>query len=168
MTLEWAEIFGLTVSPLELIVRGSAMYLFLFLVFRVVVRRRIGAVGMADILVLVIVSDAIQNSMAGEYTTATDGFILVATLVGWTIFTDWLTFRFRLLQRLLEPPPLPLVRDGRLLRRNLRAELISDEELRGKLREKGISDYSEVGIAIMESDGSISVQKRRAPSASAE
>ena len=51
MSLDWGAIFGLTVSPLELVVRGTAMYLFLFLIFRVVVRRRIGAVGMADILV---------------------------------------------------------------------------------------------------------------------
>ena len=67
MSLDWGEIFGLSVSPLELIVRGSAMYLFLFVLFRVVIRRRVGAVGMADILVLVIIADAAQNGMSGEY-----------------------------------------------------------------------------------------------------
>jgi len=63
--MDWAEIFGLSVSPWELIIRGSAMYLFLFAVFRVVIRRRIGAVGMADILILVIIADAAQNGLSG-------------------------------------------------------------------------------------------------------
>jgi hypothetical protein len=72
VSLDWGEIFGLTVSPLELIVRGTLMYLFLFGLFRVMVRRRVGAVGMADILVLVIIADAAQNGMAGEYRSVTE------------------------------------------------------------------------------------------------
>ena len=59
--MNWGDVFALTMSPLELVVRGSAMYLFLFLLFRVVIRRRVGSVGMADILVLVIISDASQK-----------------------------------------------------------------------------------------------------------
>jgi uncharacterized membrane protein YcaP (DUF421 family) len=164
MVLDWQALF-VPERPLEMLVRGTVSYWFLFTLFRVAVRRRIGAVGMADILVLVIVSDAIQNSMAGEYTTVTDGFILVATLVGWTIFTDWLAFRSPRLQKVLEPPPLLLIREGRVMWRNLRAELLSESELRSKLREHGVTDYAEVQSAFMESDGEISVI-RRAPSAS--
>ena len=160
MTLEWAEIFGLTVSPLELIVRGSAMYLFLFLVFRVVVRRRIGAVGMADILVLVIIADAAQNGMAGEYRSVTDGAILVGTIIAWNWLIDWLNYRVPALREWLEPPPLPLVLNGRLQRRNLRHEFVTEEELKSKLREKGVSDVAEVAQAYMESDGTVSVVKR--------
>src|SRR5690349_12251833 len=67
LTMDWGEIFGISVSPWELIIRGSAMYLFLYLLFRVVIRRRVGSIGMADILILVIVADASQNGMSGEY-----------------------------------------------------------------------------------------------------
>lgn len=165
MFVDWQALF-VPERPLEMLIRGTVSYWFLFTLFRVAVRRRIGAVGMADILILVIVSDALQNSMAGEYTTVTDGFILVATLVGWTLFTDWLAFRFPRLRKLLEPPPLPLIRDGRVLRRNLRAELIAESELRSKLREQGVEGYAEVKAAFMESDGAISVIRRQAPSAS--
>jgi uncharacterized membrane protein YcaP (DUF421 family) len=160
MTLEWAEIFGLTVSPIELIVRGSAMYLFLFLMFRVVVRRRIGAVGMADILVLVIIADAAQNGMAGEYRSVTDGAILVGTILAWNWLIDWLNYRVPVLRDWLEPPPLPLVLNGRLQHRNLRHEFVTEEELKSKLREKGVSDVAEVAQAYMESDGTVSVVKR--------
>ena len=165
MTLDWQALF-VPEMPLEMIVRGTLSYWFLFVLFRFGVRRRIGAVGMADILILVIVSDAIQQSMAGEYVSITDGFILVAVLVGWTVFTDWLAFRFPRVARVLEPPPLRLIRNGQILRRSLREEFISESELQAKLREAGVKDCSEVESAYMESDGKITVVKSRARGAS--
>lgn len=158
--MDWGGIFGLTVSPLEMIVRGSAMYVFLFLLFRVVIRRRVGAVGMADILIVVIIADAAQNGMSGEYRSVTDGAILVATLVAWDVFIDWLNYRVPALRDWLEPPPLLLVRDGKVLQRNLRHEYVTPEELDAKLREKGVKSVSEVAEARMESNGEVSVIKK--------
>lgn len=160
MSVEWSELFGLSVSPLESIVRGTAMYWFLFLLFRIVIRRRVGAVGISDILLLVIIADASQNAMSGDYKSITDGCILVATIVGWNYFVDWLTYASPALQKLLEPPPLPLVERGKVLRRNLRHEFVNEEELRAKLREHGVTDYAQVERATMESDGQVSVIKR--------
>ena len=160
MSLDWGEIFGISVSPLELIIRGTAMYLFLFLLFRVVVRRRVGAIGMADILILVIIADAAQNAMSGEYKSVTEGAILVGTIMFWNVAIDWLNFRVPALRPWLEPPPLLLIQNGRILRRNLRHEYVTEDELKAKLREKGVKEYSEVAEAHMESDGSVSVLKR--------
>ena len=159
--MDWGEIFGLSVSPWELIIRGSAMYLFLFALFRVVIRRRVGAVGMADILILVIVADAAQNGMSGEYRSVTEAFILVATLIGWNALIDWITFRVPWLQRVLEPPPLLLIDDGRVLWRHLRHEFMSEVELRTKLREHGVSDPGQVAKAYMEPDGQVTVLKKK-------
>lgn len=159
--MDWQEIFGFTVSPWELVIRGTAMYFFLFLLFRVVVRRRVGAIGMADILIIVIIADAAQNGMSGEYRSVTEAFILVGTLVGWNMAIDALTYAFPRVQRLLEPPPLLLIDKGRLLRKNLRMEFVSDDELRSKLREHGISDFREVDKAYMESDGQVSVLRKK-------
>ena len=161
MSVDWGELFRLSVSPLELVVRGTAMYLFLVLLFRVVVRRRIGSVGMGDILLLVIIADAAQNGMAGEYRSITDGFVLVATIVFWTHALDWLIFRFPRLQTILEPPPLLLIADGRVLWRQLRQEHVSEMELRSKLREHGVADPREVAKAYMEPDGQITVIKKQ-------
>lgn len=158
MTLgEFAALFDVSVSPVELVVRGSIMYWFIFVLFRVVLRRNVGAVGIADVLLLVLIADAAQNAMAGEYRTVTDGIVLVSTIVGWNVLIDWLAFRFPALGRRLEPPPLPLVEGGRILHRNLRREFISHEELMGKLREKGVEDVAKVKRAVMESSGEISV-----------
>ena len=164
--MDWNEIFGLSVSPWELIIRGSAMYLFLFLVFRVVIRRRIGAVGMADILILVIIADASQNAMSGEYKSVTDGAILVGTIIGWNMLIDWLNYRFPALQGWLEAPPLLLGDNGRILHRNLRHEFVTEDELKSKLREQGVDDVAKVARAHMESDGTVSVIKREAPATS--
>ena len=158
--MDWNGIFGLSVSPLELIVRGTAMYLFLFAVFRIIVRRRVGAVGMADILVLVIIADAAQNGMSGEYRSVTEAFILVGTIIGWNTLIDWLNYRVAFLQRFLEPPPLLLIDNGRVLWRNLRHEFVSEDELRSKLREHGITEYKQVAKATMEPDGQVSVIKK--------
>lgn len=165
MSLDWRELFGLSVSPLELLVRGTAMYFFLFLLFRVVIKRRIGSIGMGDMLVLVIVADAAQNGMAGEYRSITDGFILVGTILGWNYLLDWANYRFAWLQRWLEPDPLLLVRDGRLLRRHLRLERVTEKELEAKLREHGVTDLAEVHKAYMEPDGQVTVIKRQASGA---
>jgi uncharacterized membrane protein YcaP (DUF421 family) len=160
--MDWSELFGLSVSPWELVIRGSAMYLFLFVLFRVVVKRRVGAVGMADILILVIVADAAQNGMSGEYKSVTDAFILVGTLVAWNMLFDFLAFRSPALRKLLEPPPLLVIDNGRVLWKHLRRELMSDTEMRTRLREHGVADPAEVEKAFMEPDGQMTVLKKKA------
>ena len=160
MEVDWQSLFTLSMSPLELIVRGSAVYWFLFLIFRFLLKRDVGAVGIADVLLLVLVADAAQNAMAGEYHSITDGFILVATIIGWNFGLDYLAYKLPIIRRFIEPRAIRLVQDGRILRKNLRREMITDEELQAKLREHGIADVSEVSAAYMESDGEISVLKR--------
>lgn len=159
--MDWSEIFGITVSPWELIVRGSAMYLFLFAVFRLIIGRRVGSVGMADILIIVIIADASQNAMSGEYKTVTEGAIVVATIIAWNRIIDLLQYYVPALRSWLEVPPLLLVENGRILRRNLRQEYVTEEELKSKLREQGVDDVREVAKAYMESDGQVSVIKRQ-------
>ncbi len=157
MTIDWAGLFEFTVAPLELVVRGSLMYLFLFVVFRTVLKRDVGAVGMADVLLLVLVADAAQNGMAGDYRSVADGLVLVSTILGWNVLLDWLSFRFPRLRRLLQSSALCLVRDGRIVWHNMRREFITEDELMSKLREHGISRLAEVRRAYMESDGVVSV-----------
>lgn len=156
-----AGLFRLTVPPLELVIRGSAIYWFLFLMFRFVLRRDVGAIGIADVLLLVLIADAAQNAMAGGYDSITDGFILVATIAGWNLLLDWAAFRFDRVRNIVEPPPLLLVRNGQLLGRNLRRERMSVEELKSELRQQGLEDWSGVKKAYMESDGQISVLRMK-------
>ena len=159
MELDWMEIFGLTQPPLELVLRGTLMYWFLFLVFRFVIRRDVGAVGIADVLLLVIVADASQNAMAGEYTSLTDGVILVSTLIGWNVFFDAVSFRWPAFRRFAMPTSLQLVRNGVLLKRNLRREFITEDELWVQLRKEGVESLDQVKHVYLEANGEFSVIK---------
>src|SRR3989344_2128269 len=150
-------LFGVTTSPIEIVIRGTAVYL--FLIFRFVLRRDIGSVTIADVLVLILIADASQNAMAGEYRTLSEGALLISTIVAWNYALDWASFRWPWLSRLISPPPLLLVRHGRVLQRNLQQELITTDELLSKLRSQGVEDVSKVRKAYMEPDGSISVLK---------
>lgn len=154
------ELFELTVSPLELFVRGTLVYIGLIVVLRFILRRDVGALGTADLLFIVLVADAAQNAMAGEYRSVTDGAILLGTLVFWNLALDWLAFHSRALRWLVEPPPLPLIQEGRIQRRNLKKEWITLEELQAKLREHGIDSPRDVRLATLETDGELSVLRK--------
>jgi uncharacterized membrane protein YcaP (DUF421 family) len=151
------SLFAFNVSPLELIVRGTLIYWFLFLLFRFVLRRDVGSVGIADVLLVVLIADASQNAMAGGYETVAEGGVLVLTLMGWNWLLDWATFRFDAVRRFAEPPPLLLVRHGRVLHRNLRQEFLTMDDLQSQLRQSGVGNLAEVRAAFMESDGRFSV-----------
>lgn len=158
MTLDsLTSLFALGTNPLELVLRGTAVYWFLFALFRFVLRRDAGAMGIADILLVVLIADASQNAMSGGYETLTDGFLLVSTIAAWNWLIDWVGYRFRAVRPLVEAAPVVLVRHGRLVRRNLQREMISTPELMALLRQHGITKLAEVNFARMEGDGSISV-----------
>ena len=161
MEIDWGQIFGTTEPALHAVIRGTIMYLALFVLFRVVIRRRVGAIGMSDILLTVIIADAAQSGLSGEAHSVTEALLVVGTIFFWNHVIDWLNYRVPALQGVLEPPPLPLIENGRINRRNMRHEFITMDELKAHLREKGVDDPSQVAKAYMESDGAVSVIKRR-------
>lgn len=159
LRIDWNSVFVPTVSLVEIVLRGTLVYLLLFFVMRVL-RREAGALGISDLLVVVIIADAAQNAMSSEYKSVTEGAVLIGTIIGWDYLLDWLSYKFPALGRLLRPAPLPLVKDGKALRRNMRKEMISMEELMSMLREGGVEHISDVKRCYLEGDGHISVIKK--------
>lgn len=155
--MEWSQLFGVHMPVAEILLRGSMIYWFLFLIFRFVLRRDVGSVGVADILLLVIIADASQNAMAGEYRSISEGMILIATIAGWNLLLDWLAYHSSVIDRLVSPPTLPLVRHGKILQQNMARQFLTRDDLMAKLREEGVTQLSDVRHAFLESDGQISV-----------
>jgi uncharacterized membrane protein YcaP (DUF421 family) len=155
--IDWEGIFQFSVHPAEIFVRGTAIYWFIFLLFRFLLRRDIGAIAVTDVMLLVLIADAASNGMSGNYDSVVDGCLLVATIAGWNYVLNWMSFYSPLARRVLQPPPLALVRDGKIQRRAMRQELITMEELKYKLREQGIQHFDEIRIAYLEENGEISV-----------
>ena len=157
-SVDWHAIFVPSGSLLELVIRGSLMYLLILAAFRIF-RRDAGSMAMADLLVVVLIADAAQNGMAGEYRSLTEGVALVATIFAWNYSLDWLAYRSRFMYWLLHPPPLLLVDRGRIQHRHMRAQLITRGDLSEQLREQGVEDVSAVKACWLESDGRLSVIK---------
>lgn len=151
---EFLALFRLTVPVAEILIRGSAIYWFLFLLFRFVIRRDIGSIAIAD---------ASQNAMAGGYESIGDGCLLISTIAGWNYLLDWGSYRFPALRRVIEARPLLLVRHGQMLRANMRRELITVDELKSELRKEGVQDFAQVCFAYMENNGQISVVLENGP-----
>jgi uncharacterized membrane protein YcaP (DUF421 family) len=159
LLIDWESVFRPTTSIPEIILRGTLVYLFLFIVLRFL-RRSAGAIGISDLLVVVVIADAAQNAMGSKYESVTEGAVLVTTIVAWDYFFDWLAFRFPSLRPILRPRALLLIKNGKMQVRNLRKEMISEEELLGELREQGVEKVEEVKYSYMEADGHISVVKK--------
>lgn len=155
--VDWYQIFVPSLSVAELLIRGSLVYLMLFAVLRFLPNRQVGTIGVTDLLVVVLFVEAAQNAMASNYTSVTDGAILVLTIILWSYAFNWLGYRFQSFQRFLNPPPLPLVKYGRLLPENMERELLTQDELMSILRKQGVQKLEDVKLAFMESDGSVSV-----------
>lgn len=157
--VDWESVFVPSLSIFEIVLRGTLVYLVLFVVLRVL-RRGAGAIGISDLLVVVLIADAAQNAMGSQYRSVTEGVALVLTIVAWDYLFDWLGFRFPSLRPLLRPQALLLIKNGKLQKRNMRREMISEEELLGELREQGVSNVDDVKFSFMESNGHISVVKK--------
>jgi uncharacterized membrane protein YcaP (DUF421 family) len=160
MSVDWETLFVPQHSIAELLIRGTVLYLSLFALLRVVIGRRVGAMSMTDLLLVVLIADAAQNGMAGEYKSITEGLVLCATVIGWSIFLDWLAFYLPPVRDWVEPPEKLLVRDGKMNRRNMKHELVTEEELMSQIRQHGIEDLAEVEKAYVEPDGQFSVIKK--------
>jgi uncharacterized membrane protein YcaP (DUF421 family) len=162
--VDWGKVFLPDTPLLEIFARGSVVYFGIFALLRFVLKRQSGSVGVTDLLVVVLIADAAQNAMAGSYQSVPDGLLLVSTIIFWSYAIDWLGNQFPLVGRVVHPPPLLLIRDGKLMRQNMRKELITVEELMSQLREQGIDDIRKVKRAYEEGDGRISVISKEGPS----
>ena len=156
--IDWHAAFVPTIGLLELFLRGSVMYLAILAAMRMF-RRQKGSLNGADMLVILLVADAAQNGMSAQYNSITEGLVLVGTIYFWEYVLDSLAFRSPTFHKILNEPPLPLVKDGKLQRQNMRKEMLTREDVMEQLREQGVDDLSQVRHCALESDGHFSVIK---------
>ncbi len=145
-----------TESILEVIIRGTIMYLAMYFLLRIF-RRQSGNIGIADLLVIVVIADAAQNGMAGDSKSITEAVILIMTIILWDFFFDWLGYKSVFASRFLSPNPLLLIENGRIIKRNLEKEFITEDELLSQLRQQGKDDYSDIKKCYLESNGHFSI-----------
>ena len=155
--MDWGEVFILDKNPIELIIRVTVLWWFIFLVLRFVMRRNVGEVGPADVLLLVLVADAASNGMTDDYHSIMSGMIVVGTLFFWSWFIDWAAMRWGWAKKLMVPAPVVLVRNGKYDHRAMKREKVSLDDIEAEFHKVGLEDISQVKTVRYESDGSFSV-----------
>jgi uncharacterized membrane protein YcaP (DUF421 family) len=161
LKVDWHAVFTPQHSLLELFLRGTIMYLVIVVLLRVVVRRQVGgSISMTDILVIVLIAEVAGNGIADSFQSVVESTVLVGTVLLWSTLIEWLQSRYPAFERLVRDRKLKLIDNGRLLRRNMRQEFVTVEELMAQLREKGLEDCRDVKAAYMEADGRISIIPR--------
>lgn len=153
------EIFALQSSLLEVFIRASCIYLALFALLRFIMKRPAGDVNVTDMLVIVLIADASQNGMVGEAYSVTNSLLTVITIILWDYLFDWLSYKYEFFGWLVHPAPIPIIKNGRMIHKNMRKEFISREELMSQLRENGVEHVKQVKTACIESDGNFSIVK---------
>lgn len=141
----------------EKIIRSAIVYLFLFLAFRLAGKRQIGQMSPFDLIVLLVISNVLQNAMIGKDDSVLGGLIGATTVLVLNYGAAWLSIRSHRMERVLEGEPTLLVHNGRILERNLRKELITPGELMAAIRRGGLENPRQVHLAILEETGAISI-----------
>lgn len=154
--VDWVAVLAPDKPLLEILVRGTLVYIAAFLLLRIL-KREAGTLSVTDLIVVVFLADAAQNAMGDSYESVFDGVLLMGVIVMWAYLFDVLSFYHPWFARLLQSPPLPLVVHGRMLPNNMRKEFITADELLSQLRLQGIDDLAVIRRATMEPDGRISV-----------
>lgn len=144
----------------EKIVRAAAVYGFLLIALRLTGKRQLGQMSSFDLVVLLIISNVLQNAMIGDDNSVLGGFIGAMTILALNYTIARAIVSRRELERLVEGAPTLLIHNGKIIERNLRRELLTHDELMGALRRQGILSVDEVHVALLEETGAITAVKR--------
>jgi len=143
---------------METILRALAVYLVLLLTFRLAGKRTLSQTTTFELVLLLIISETIQQAMVGDDHSIINGVILILTLIGADILLSWLKHRSDWLDRLVDDRPLVLVKDGEPLRHRMTKERVSEADVLAAARENhGLRGLDEIAFAVLEVDGKISV-----------
>lgn len=146
---------------MDIALRAIALYAFVIFVMRVTGRRELSSLGPADLVLLIVLGDAIQQGLTQDDYSVTGAIIAVSTIAALQVGSAYLSFRSRRVRRVLEGEPIVILQDGKLIERNLRRERMTPDELAEEMRMQQIASFDEVAWAIVENNGSISFIKKR-------
>jgi uncharacterized membrane protein YcaP (DUF421 family) len=152
--------FDMTLPWWEFVVRGTAVYAFLLGIIRISGKRQIGQLAPFDLVLLLVLSNAVQNSMVGGDNSLLGGLISTVTLVSVNYLVGLATFKSKRLEALIEGRPLVIIHNGKLYEDFAEKAHLTTHELHSALRQAGCNAVEDVKYAVLENNGAISVVKR--------
>ena len=156
-----SELFELSAPWWVFVLRATAIYALVMVLIRVSGKRAVGQFTPFDLVMLILIGNAVQNGINGGDNSLTGAAIMATTLIALNYGVAFITSRSRRAERIVEGVPVVLARDGKLFEGVLRRELVSRDDFREALRMNGIDDVAKVELALLETNGSISVVAKR-------
>lgn len=152
--------WSLSTPYLEFIIRAAIVYVFVMVVLRLAGKRQMGELAPFDFVLLLLLSNGVQNAMNGGDNTITAGLIITVTLVGLNSMIAWLAFKNKEIEKVVEGRPEILVHNGYLYSDVLKRNQITHHELNDALRQNDCTSLDDVRLAVLETNGQISVIKK--------
>jgi uncharacterized membrane protein YcaP (DUF421 family) len=146
----------------ELAARAFLVYLFLLILLRLTAKRQVGQLAPFDLVLLLILSNAVQNAMNGGDNSFTAGALSATCLVAVNGLVGWATYKSKWLEALVEGRPTILIHNGHLYKDVLEKQRLTHHELMAALRRSGCCDVEHVHVAMLENNGQISVVPKSA------
>lgn len=141
---------------MDLVFRAAFVFAFVLLLTRVIGKRELGTMQPIDLILLIVLGDALQQGLTQDDYSLTGAVIVVGTIAVLQVFVSWLSFRFPRTRPILEGEPIIVVQNGEVIERNLRRERLTVEEIAEEARKQQIAHLADIRFAILENDGTIS------------
>src|SRR5690242_7550947 len=145
---------------MDIVLRAIVLYLFVIFVMRVIGRRELSSMTPFDLVLLIVLGDAIQQGLTQDDYSVTGAVIAVSGIATMQVLTSYLSFRSKRIRTVMEGNPLVIVDRGELVRKNLVRERMTEDEVAEEARQQEISSLDEVEWAILEANGQISFIKK--------
>ena len=154
----WNSLTHPSVSILELVIRVIVVYAFILFLLRISGKRQLGQLSAIEFVSILLISNAVQNAMNAGDNSLVGGMVLALGLVALSTITAILSYRYKRVRHFVEGTPTIVIRHGSIIAANLKRERITHEELMVMLRRQGLHHVSEIELAILESDGTLTAQ----------
>lgn len=150
----------LSVPWWELVLRAFFVYIIVFLIFRLIGKKQLGEMSPFDFVLLLIVSESVSNSLGADENSITGGLILAFTLISLSSVIDFLAFKSKRFEKIVEGQPQFIIKNGKICEDVQRKEKITQEEINTLLRENDIREIKDVRFGVLETNGKITMIKK--------
>jgi uncharacterized membrane protein YcaP (DUF421 family) len=145
---------------MDIALRALFLYVFVVFVMRVIGRRELSSLTAVDLVLLIVLGDAIQQGLTQDDYSVTGAIIAVSTISAIQVFTSYLSFRSKRARKVIEGEPIVVIQDGKVLETNLKRERLTEDDVAEEMRMQQIGSFDEVQWAILETNGQISFVKK--------
>ncbi len=153
----WDHLFVFDLPVANLAVRAAVVYFAILILLRISGKRQIGQMGATEFVSILLISNAVQNSMNGGDNSLIGGLLIAVVLIALTMTISYLNYKSRFCEGIFEGVPRLIIHDGKAIRKALKQEQLTDKEVLVLLRKQGVHHVSEVKNGVLEADGGLSL-----------